>query len=123
MKWCYIVTNEGKESVRVIEDSGSANNWISRAQIERFGLSAKRGPMITGMTLTGDKFFSERYVEVFWKGKGSYKGKDRFYLAPEKTPIDMLVGNDFIMKYPGVFMEHEPSAPQLLTIQSRVKVS
>lgn len=84
----------------IIEDSGSEKNWISRAQIERFGLSPKRGAVITGMTLTGEQFVSDTYVELSWKGKGSNRGKDRFYVAPEKTPIDMLVGHEFMNKYP-----------------------
>lgn len=125
VKWCYVATNEGVELVQVVEDSGSANNWISRNQIERFGLSAKRGNVITSKTLTGEEFSSDRYVDVSWKGKGSHQGTDRFYVAPEKTPIHMLVGHDFTVKYPRAFMDHEPppSTPQLLTLQSRVKVS
>lgn len=110
--------------MQVIEDSGSTNNWISRTQIELFGLSPKRGHKISSVTLTGEEFFSDKYVDVSWIGRNSRQGTDRFYVAPEKTPIDMLVGNDFTKKYPGVFMDQEPSSTaQLLTLQSRPRVS
>ncbi|KAJ0107646.1 hypothetical protein J7T55_007838 [Diaporthe amygdali] len=121
VKWCYVTTDEGTDKVRVIEDSGSANNWISNVQIKRFGLNAKRGPTITGITLTGEKFSSDKYVDVSWVGKGSHQGTERFSIAPEKAPIEMLVGEEFTRKYPGVFMDQEPT-PQLLTLQSRVQV-
>lgn len=124
VKWFYVATNGGTESVQVIEDSGSTNNWISRTQIELFGLSPKRGPRISSMTLTGEEFFSDKYVDVSWIGRNSCQGTDRFYIAPEKTPIDMLVGHNFTKKYPGVFTDQEPSSTaQLLTLQSRPKVS
>lgn len=121
VKWCYVTTNKGTEKVQVIEDSGSVDNWISNAQRERFGLVAKRGQKIIGITITGEEFASDEYVDVPWEGKASYKGIERFSIAPEKTPIDMLVGQEFIEKFPGVFMDQEPT-PQLLTLQSRVQV-
>lgn len=125
VKWCFVATNGGKELVQVVVDSGSANNWISRTQIERLDLSAKRGNKITSTTLTGEEFSSDKYVDVFWQGKGSHHGTDRFYVAPENAPIHMVVGHEFTLKNPRVFMDDEPlsSTPQLLTLQSRVKVS
>lgn len=124
VKWCHVLTDEGTELVQVIEDSGSANNWISRAQIERFGLGTKRGNKITSKTLTGEEFSSDKYVDVVWRGKDSHHRKDRFYVAPEKTPINFLVGNGFAAKYSKMLMDQEPppSHPQLLTLQSKVKV-
>lgn len=73
------------------------------------------------MTLTGEEFSSDEYVDVPWVGKGSYKGIERFSIDPEKTTIEMLVGQEFMENYPGVFMDQEPT-PQLLTLQSRVQV-
>lgn len=121
VKWCYVTTDEGTEKVRVIEDSGSANNWISSVQMRRFGLHAKRGYKISGITLTGEEFSSDEYVDVPWVGKASHKGTERFFIAPEKTPIELLVGEMFIKKHPEVFMDQEPM-PQLVTLQSRVQV-
>lgn len=123
VKWCYVSTDVGTELVEVVEDSGSSYNWISRAQIERFGLSTKKGRTVTCMTLTGERFTSHRFVEVSWRGKDQFEGKDIFYEAPENSPIDMVVGNGFTTKYSEVFMEQNPSAGSFLTVQSRVTVS
>jgi hypothetical protein len=121
IKWCLVVTSEGTAKVRVIEDSGSANNWISNVERKRLGYESKRGYKITGTTLTGEEFSSEEYVDLSWVGKASITGVERFFIAPEKTPIDLLVGEAFLEKYPGVFMEQEPT-PQLLTLQSSIQV-
>lgn len=121
VKWCYITTDEGTANVRVIEDSGSANNWISNVQRKRFRLVTKIGRRITDITLTGEEFSSSEYVDVPWVGKSSYRGIERFYIAPEKMPIEMLVGVEFMEKHPGALMDQEPT-PQLLTLQSKVQV-
>lgn len=124
IKSFYVATKKGgREPVQVIEDSGSAYNWISREQMELFGLNCKRGSEISSITLTGEKFSADKYVDVSWIGRNSRKGTDRFYIAPEKTPIDMVVGCGFTEKHPGVFMDQEPpGTAQFLTLQSRPKV-
>lgn len=124
-KWCWVITGDGtKQAMPVIEDSGSTNNWISGRQMEHFGLRSTRGAPITGQTLTGEVFSSDKYVDVSWEGKGLQSGTDRFYVAPPRSPIQMLVGYGFTERYPGVFMDQEPpSKPQLLTLQTRKQVS
>lgn len=109
--------------MQVIEDTGSANNWISREQVKRLRLSVLYGDEITIETITGEKYSSDTFVDISWTGKGSHQGTDRFYEAPKGTPITMLVGNEFIDKHPGVFEEEEPITFHLLTLQSREKAS
>ncbi|KAJ4408207.1 hypothetical protein N0V82_009750 [Gnomoniopsis sp. IMI 355080] len=111
----------GARRIRVVEDSGAANNLISIGQIKRFGFSTSKGRIITGVTLTGEEYSSEQYVDISCIGKSSYESINRFYVAPETTPIDMLVGNDFIREHAVVLMGREPT-PQLPTVQSRVTI-
>lgn len=122
-KWSFVSSGiKPPVLMQVIEDTGSTYNWISRAQAERCGLQSKRGAPIRSMTLTGEVFNSDEYVDVPWLGKVG--GTDQFYIAPPSTPIQMLVGNVFTRKNPGVFMDQEPGCdPMLLVMASRMTVS
>lgn len=122
-KWSFVSSGtKPPVLMQVIEDTGSTYNWISRAHAEQCGLQFKRGAPIRSVTLTGEVFNSDEYVDVPWLGK--VRGTDQFYIAPPSTPIQMLVGNVFARNNPGVFMDHEPSCdPLLLVMASRMTVS
>lgn len=108
-KWCYVPTADGRQPVRVMENSLWEHSYISNAQIERLGLNAQCGLRITHRMPTGEEFFPEGFVELPWEGKGSLKGTERFFIAPEDVRIEMLVGKEFIKHYSGVLLEENPA--------------
>lgn len=122
-KWSFVSSGTRPPVLmQVIEDTGSAYNWISRTHAEQCGLQFKRGAPIRNKTLTGEVFNSDEYVDVPWLGKVG--GTDQFYIAPPSAPIQMLVGSVFTRKNPDVFMDREPGCnPLLLVLASRMTVS
>lgn len=124
-KWSWVQatgTSANVELVKVIEDSGSANNFISVDQIKKLGLQRRPMSPVVHHTLDGQRFVSRECVDVSWIGRETC-GTDRFYIAPPGAPIDMLVGTNFINQHPRVFMEEMPkSLDTLLTVQTKIKV-
>lgn len=102
--------------VLVIEHSGLTNNWISNEQVKQVGLKSNRCSKVTDKMLTGMELSSEEYVDVPWVGKHSFRGITRFFVLPGHAPIQMLVGRQFIEKYPGTLMDQNPQ-PQQLPLQ------
>ncbi|KUI56140.1 hypothetical protein VP1G_03507 [Cytospora mali] len=112
--------------MKVIEDTGSANSWISRSQIKHLELETNTDDQTLLVMLTGQAFTVREYVDVIWSGKDLKEGVDRFWVAPLDALMQMLIGREFTRKYPEVFMEEFPVLkPQgmLLTMQAKMQAS
>jgi len=109
----------------VIEDTGTAKvNFISPKLVETCHLEQRGTAPIAHMVMTGDIFRSDQFVQVKFFGK-DYRVIDQaeiFYVAPEGSPIDLLVGKYFLDRNPSFkFMDSEPN-PDRAFVNVQMKV-
>jgi hypothetical protein len=109
--------------VRVIEDTGTGVNFISPAIARDCNLKIRRTKPIIHEGITGERFTATELVEATWFGRDKIQDTGIFYLAPKATPIELLVGNDFLTKYPDVFMSSKPINPAMLNVPKKMTVS
>lgn len=112
------------KEVKVVQDSGTGINFISPGLARACNLTAFQTADKTLTLITGQVFVSNSCVEVKWQGRDNKEGTHWFYLAPERAPIHLLVGADFLRDYPDVFRTDEtPMDPMFLNVQTRITVS
>lgn len=124
-KWGQILdpTTALVRDVRVEEDDGSRVNFVAPGVVDACNLDRHPMKTMTFVGVSGVPFTANEWVELRWLGRGVAQGKDVFYIAPQTTPIDLLVGKDFLKGNPDVFMTEKPTEPAFLNVQKRMTVS
>jgi len=102
--------------VDVILDPGTRVSLIHPNLIQSCDLIRKRTARISLQTTTGQVFECDEWVEVTWIGKPGRSGKDMFYVVPDESPINLLVGRQFLEGNEGVFMDVHPAEPTLVNV-------
>ena len=125
VKWAYIhhPTNGETTVADVIQDSGTRVNLIHPNVVQLCDLVRKQTARISFKTTAGQVFECDEWVEVTWIGKPGRSGKDMFYVAPDESPINLLVGRQFLEGNEGVFMDEHPPEPTLVNVQPKETVS
>ncbi|KAH8676042.1 hypothetical protein BX600DRAFT_193846 [Xylariales sp. PMI_506] len=110
--------------VEVTEDTGTGVNFINPKLARDWDLEVYTTAPTFYQLITGSQFKADKWVEVQWIGKQGKTGSDWFYLVPEGTPIQLLVGRRFLKEHNDVFMKEKPeSEPVLVNVQSKKKKS
>jgi hypothetical protein len=65
----------------------------------------------------------DEWVEVTWIGKPGRSGRHMFYVALDESPINLLVGRQFLERNDDVFMDEHPVEPTLLNVLMKETVS
>ncbi|KAF7537672.1 hypothetical protein G7054_g3545 [Neopestalotiopsis clavispora] len=105
-EWWVVVLTTTKRGimeydVRVKEDTGTPVNWIHPNVVKNCKLDplVEARPPRSFVDMNGKRFKCERCVRITWcgRGKNSYMGD--FFISPEKAPIDMLLGDEFVTRH------------------------
>ncbi|KAI1342728.1 hypothetical protein F5Y15DRAFT_412412 [Xylariaceae sp. FL0016] len=102
--WGIIVTEKGqRHDVRVKDDTGTPVNWIHPDLARRFSLKVEKCDRQRFEDFKGNTFKAESCVYFTWFGKSKEKDNasyyGAFYIAPERSSIDMLLGEEFVHTY------------------------
>lgn len=103
--WVVVLTNSKRGvreyNVRVKEDTGTPVNWIHPKLIR----SCKLGSLVEDCEprffedMNGKTYKYEKCALVTWYGRKRNSLEEVFYIAREKSSIDLLLGNEFVSKY------------------------
>lgn len=107
------------------EDTGTNVNWISQQLVNDCNFQLLDAPQNTGfLDFKGDTYTPEKLVRIPWAGKMAKTEHTEFFVAPENSPIDLVIGNVFIKSFGHshtVFLD-EPVGKALIMVQKRVTV-
>lgn len=111
------------KDVRVCEDTGSSVNFISPSIVDACNLNRYETKSRAFEGVAGVAFTVNEFVKPRWLGHGLIQGIGIFYIAPKATPIELLVGRDFLRDNVDVFMSEKPTKPAYLNVPKKMTVS
>ncbi|KAM0809297.1 hypothetical protein AB5N19_09640 [Seiridium cardinale] len=97
--WGIILTEGGRQDVRIKDDTGTQVNWIHPNLVKRFKLKIESCNRQTFEDFQGKSFKVEHVVWFTWMGRRqdkecTYYGE--FYIAPERSSIEVVLGEQFV---------------------------
>jgi hypothetical protein len=105
-EWWVVVFTSTKRGikeydVRVKDDTGTPVNWIHPNVVKNCKLDslAKACPPRFFVNMNGKSFKCEKCVQITWCGRGKNSYEELFFISPEKAPIDMVLGQEFVDKH------------------------
>ncbi|KAF2195700.1 hypothetical protein K469DRAFT_699290 [Zopfia rhizophila CBS 207.26] len=85
--------------LRVHEDTATQVNWISPKAVEAYNLEAHDAIRTAGFAdFTGEMYVPKKKVKITWTGKPDKSVESEFFVGPENSPFELLVGSRFIQE-------------------------
>ncbi|KAF2238502.1 hypothetical protein EV356DRAFT_505789 [Viridothelium virens] len=112
------------QSIDVIEDTGSVENWISPKVLER--LMFQRSPVDKSMKvvgLMGIEYSPEITIETNLTGRGNKSLYVKCFVGPPEFPVEGIVlGNNFIKNcgHPHTLFNLKEQGQSLIVTQKRI---
>src|SRR6266487_1328747 len=92
----YSSAKEGWFPAVAILDTGTSDNWISEALVERLSLTPTYGEPVKAVTFNGQTTESRATVEATWYGNGSNQSRHTVFRVQRNASFDVLFGKTLL---------------------------
>ncbi|KAH9904470.1 hypothetical protein F4778DRAFT_732582 [Xylariomycetidae sp. FL2044] len=95
--WGTIITDRcGLREVRMKDDTGTPVSWIHPDLARRYKLAVESCDMPNFKDFHGKRFDAKEFVWFTWLGRDKVTFCGKFYLAPKRSNIDVVLGEEFV---------------------------